>query len=301
MLARAFHARPGVGLADPRRRAARAAAAVALPRRLRRHRRRRLDDGGRRASARRAGCRRAGRRCGSAATLQRARHDAVRLGTATAPFLAYGRAVEQLRAEAVPGPHWYLAGIGVDPSAQRQGIGAALLAARASRAAARARAARRAADEQRGEPALLRAARLRGRARGRHAGGRPAGLGYGQAPVTTLPKRFPDRDEIAAVRAEADALEDGVEGADERRLAGRVLARRDMGKLVFLDLVDRSGPDPAALPGGAHRRGRRAPRRHRRRDRQADEEPPRRAVADRRRARAALARSGRRCPTRSTA
>ena len=29
--------------------------------------------------------------------------------------------------------------------------------------------------------------------------------------------------------------------AEERRLAGRVLARREMGKLVFLDLVDRSG------------------------------------------------------------
>ena len=43
------------------------------------------------------------------------------------------------------------------------------------------------------------------------------------------------------MRAEADALENGVEGAEERRLAGRVLARRDMGKLVFLDLVDRSG------------------------------------------------------------
>jgi lysyl-tRNA synthetase class 2 len=56
-----------------------------------------------------------------------------------------------------------------------------------------------------------------------------------------LPKRWPDRDAIAVVRAEADALEAGVEGAEERRLAGRVLARRDMGKLVFLDLVDRSG------------------------------------------------------------
>ena len=31
------------------------------------------------------------------------------------------------------GAHWYLAGIGVDPSAQRQGIGAALLRARARR------------------------------------------------------------------------------------------------------------------------------------------------------------------------
>jgi ribosomal protein S18 acetylase RimI-like enzyme len=50
-----------------------------------------------------------------------------RLGAATTPFLAYGRAVETLRAEAEPGPHWYLAGIGVDPQAQRQGIGSALI------------------------------------------------------------------------------------------------------------------------------------------------------------------------------
>src|SRR5919204_1407560 len=56
-----------------------------------------------------------------------------------------------------------------------------------------------------------------------------------------LPKRFPDRDEIAAVRAEAEGLEAGAEGEAKRRLAGRVIARRDMGKLVFLDLVDRSG------------------------------------------------------------
>ena len=55
------------------------------------------------------------------------------------------------------------------------------------------------------------------------------------------PKRFPDRDEVVAVRAEAEMLEAGQEAPDVRRLAGRVLARRDMGKLVFLDLVDRSG------------------------------------------------------------
>ena len=59
--------------------------------------------------------------------------------------------------------------------------------------------------------------------------------------MSAPPKRFPDRDEIALVRAEAEALEVEAEGPDERRLAGRVLARRDMGKLVFLDLVDRSG------------------------------------------------------------
>ena len=55
------------------------------------------------------------------------------------------------------------------------------------------------------------------------------------------PKRFADRDEIARVHAEADALETGEEGPETRRLAGRVMARRDLGKLVFLDLVDRSG------------------------------------------------------------
>ena len=57
----------------------------------------------------------------------------------------------------------------------------------------------------------------------------------------SLPKRFPNRDEIVAVRAEAEALEPDAEAPTTRRLAGRVLARRDMGKLMFLDLVDRSG------------------------------------------------------------
>jgi lysyl-tRNA synthetase, class II len=57
----------------------------------------------------------------------------------------------------------------------------------------------------------------------------------------SLPKRFPDRDEVAAVRAEAERLEPGDEASEKRRLAGRVMARREMGKLVFLDLVDRSG------------------------------------------------------------
>ncbi|MBW3592961.1 MAG: lysine--tRNA ligase [Actinobacteria bacterium] len=56
----------------------------------------------------------------------------------------------------------------------------------------------------------------------------------------TLPKRFPDRVEAASVRAEAEALEAGQEGAEERRVAGRVMGRRGHGRLVFLDLVDRS-------------------------------------------------------------
>jgi lysyl-tRNA synthetase class 2 len=59
--------------------------------------------------------------------------------------------------------------------------------------------------------------------------------------MSGLPKRFPDRVEIASVRAEAEPLEPGEEAAETRRVAGRVMARRDMGKLVFLDLVDRSG------------------------------------------------------------
>jgi len=56
-----------------------------------------------------------------------------------------------------------------------------------------------------------------------------------------MPKRFPDREQIAAVRVDADQVEAGEEAGEPRRLAGRVMARRDMGKLVFLDLVDRSG------------------------------------------------------------
>src|SRR6187401_648395 len=57
----------------------------------------------------------------------------------------------------------------------------------------------------------------------------------------TAPKRFPDRSRIADARAATEALEAGGELEDTRRLAGRVMARREMGRLVFLDLVDRSG------------------------------------------------------------
>src|SRR5918992_5999524 len=57
----------------------------------------------------------------------------------------------------------------------------------------------------------------------------------------TLPKRFPDRVEVATVRELAETLDPGDESGDVRRLAGRVMARRNMGKLVFLDLVDQSG------------------------------------------------------------
>jgi lysyl-tRNA synthetase class 2 len=57
----------------------------------------------------------------------------------------------------------------------------------------------------------------------------------------SLPKRFPDRDDVAAVYEEAATLDAGAEADSEHRLAGRILARRDLGKLVFADLVDRTG------------------------------------------------------------
>jgi lysyl-tRNA synthetase class 2 len=56
-----------------------------------------------------------------------------------------------------------------------------------------------------------------------------------------LPKRFPNREEIVAVRAEAEKAEAGQTLEEEHRVAGRVMARRAMGKLSFLDLVDSSG------------------------------------------------------------
>ena len=51
----------------------------------------------------------------------------LRLREATSRYLQYGRAVEDVRARAARGPHWYLAGIGVEPTEQGQGIGSALL------------------------------------------------------------------------------------------------------------------------------------------------------------------------------
>jgi lysyl-tRNA synthetase class 2 len=56
-----------------------------------------------------------------------------------------------------------------------------------------------------------------------------------------LPKRFADREVIAAVRSEAEKTEPGETLEQEHRVAGRVMARREMGKLTFLDLVDGSG------------------------------------------------------------
>jgi lysyl-tRNA synthetase class 2 len=57
----------------------------------------------------------------------------------------------------------------------------------------------------------------------------------------SAPKRFPDRVDVADVREATERIEAGGELDEPMRIAGRVMARREMGKLVFLDLVDRSG------------------------------------------------------------
>jgi ribosomal protein S18 acetylase RimI-like enzyme len=62
------------------------------------------------------------------AALRAAVATPLKVREATSRFLAYGRAVDNVRRRAVPGPHWYLAGIGVDPDARRRGVGSALLA-----------------------------------------------------------------------------------------------------------------------------------------------------------------------------
>jgi lysyl-tRNA synthetase class 2 len=59
--------------------------------------------------------------------------------------------------------------------------------------------------------------------------------------VSALPKRFPDRVAVQEARQAAEQLDAGAESDTSYRVAGRVMARRDLGKLVFLDLVDRSG------------------------------------------------------------
>ena len=59
--------------------------------------------------------------------------------------------------------------------------------------------------------------------------------------VEPFPHEFPDRVEITTVRAEHGGLEDGEETESSYRVAGRITANRDMGKVAFLDLVDRSG------------------------------------------------------------
>ena len=59
--------------------------------------------------------------------------------------------------------------------------------------------------------------------------------------VEPFPHDFPDRVEIASVRAKHEGLGAGEETEASYRVAGRIAANRDMGKVAFLDLVDASG------------------------------------------------------------
>jgi lysyl-tRNA synthetase class 2 len=60
-------------------------------------------------------------------------------------------------------------------------------------------------------------------------------------PYDALPHRFAGRTAIAEVRAAHESLATDAASGASYRLAGRVMARRGQGKLVFLDLEDRSG------------------------------------------------------------
>ncbi len=62
-----------------------------------------------------------------------------------------------------------------------------------------------------------------------------------EAGIEPFPHEFPNRDEIAAVRAAHEGIEAGAETDDGRRIAGRLTAKRGHGKASFLDLRDGSG------------------------------------------------------------
>ena len=59
--------------------------------------------------------------------------------------------------------------------------------------------------------------------------------------IEPFPHAFGDRTEIAVVRGAHEGLEAGAETDDRVRVAGRLTARRGMGKASFLDLRDGTG------------------------------------------------------------
>jgi lysyl-tRNA synthetase class 2 len=62
-----------------------------------------------------------------------------------------------------------------------------------------------------------------------------------EAGIEPFPHDYPDRTEIAAVRAEHEGLGAGEETDASYRVAGRLTARRGHGKAAFLDLRDGTG------------------------------------------------------------
>jgi lysyl-tRNA synthetase class 2 len=55
------------------------------------------------------------------------------------------------------------------------------------------------------------------------------------------PKHFRNRNTVAEALAAAEPIEPGATAIESLRLAGRIMARRGHGGIVFLDLVDRTG------------------------------------------------------------
>ncbi len=105
--------------------------------------------------------------------------------------------------------------------------------------------------------------------------------------MASLPKRFPDRVDIASVRAEAEAARargGGRRGAPDRR-PGDGAPRPREARLPRPGRPLRPHPAPGRRKPG--RAGRPRPRRHRRSHRQAGEDPARRALPRCRRAAAA--------------
>ena len=190
----------------------------------------------------------------------------LRLGPAALGRLtAFATASRDLRAGVVQGPFWYVGGIGVEPERQGEGIGTALMDELGALA---------------GDPLCLETASERNVAWYERLGF--AVIAEGRVPDgptiwsmkrpsrlqgLMLPKRFPDRAEIAVVRAEAEQLAAGERGRDQApHRRPRARAPRD-GEARLPRPRRPQRPHPAPLPGRAHRRGRRPPRRHRRRDR----------------------------------
>jgi lysyl-tRNA synthetase class 2 len=62
-----------------------------------------------------------------------------------------------------------------------------------------------------------------------------------EAGLDPFPHEFEDRTPIAEVRAAHEGLEPGEETEARYRVAGRIMARRGMGKAAFIDLRDGSG------------------------------------------------------------
>ena len=171
----------------------------------------------------------------------------LRAREATSRFFAYGRAVEAMRAAAVPEPHWYLAGIGVDPARRRSGIGTALMQPGLDGVRSRP-GSLRAAHKQRGEPRLLRDPGLRGRSRGANPRRGAASVDDAAQAVHLGSARRRDSQALPRQRRRSPRFVPRRNASRREARAprsagshGRVLARREMGKLTFLDLVDRSG------------------------------------------------------------